>query len=58
MINSYYDDENDDSYTRNVKVILNPDAWMNSALRVAYHNSVRAFRHNLTILFPKFGTKT
>ncbi|XP_060856834.1 uncharacterized protein LOC132934536 [Metopolophium dirhodum] len=39
VINSHYDDDNDDSYTRNVKIVLNPDAWMNSALRVAYHNS-------------------
>lgn len=40
MINSHYDDDNDDSYSRNVKIVLNPEAWMNSALRVAYHNSV------------------
>jgi hypothetical protein len=40
VVNSYYVDDNDDSYTRNVKIVLNPEAWLNSALRVAYHNSV------------------
>jgi len=40
VINSHYDDDNDDSYSRNVKIVLNSEAWMNSALRVAYHNSV------------------
>lgn len=45
VINSYYVDDNDDSYTRTVKIILNPEVWMNSALKVAYHNSV----HNLRL---------
>lgn len=40
VVNSHYVDDNDDSYTRNVKIVLNPEAWLNSALRVAYHNSV------------------
>ncbi|XP_050528812.1 uncharacterized protein LOC126898616 isoform X2 [Daktulosphaira vitifoliae] len=39
VIKSHYDDETDDSYTRNVMVVLNPQAWMNSALKVSYHNS-------------------
>lgn len=41
MINSHYAGENDDSYSRNVKIILNPLAWLDSAIRVTYHNSVR-----------------
>ncbi|VVC30431.1 Hypothetical protein CINCED_3A001550 [Cinara cedri] len=39
VINSYFIDDNDDSYTRNIRMVLNPEVWMNSALRVAYHNS-------------------
>lgn len=49
VVNSYYVDDNDDSYTRNVKIVLNPEVWMNSALRVAYHNSVSILIiHNLS----------
>ncbi|XP_025406452.1 uncharacterized protein LOC112680523 [Sipha flava] len=39
MINSHYAGENDDSYSRNVKIILNPLAWLDSAIKVTYHNS-------------------
>lgn len=51
VVNSYYVDDNDDSYTRTVKVVLNPEVWMNSALRVAYHNSVCMHIILLSLIF-------